>query len=129
MKQKLLDDLIAFLKASPDPGSFSWCDEGDRLLKEVQAAREALVYKPVTKYRLERHYTNEKREYVDGKWEMVLYPDTMNTIVRTPHLKIIKKHVQNAMMIYPMEELRLYHGSRRIRDIESWLSENEKKEV
>lgn len=127
MKQKLLDDLIAFLKASPDPGSSSWCDEGDRLLKELQAAREALVYKPCTKYRLERHYMAAHTEYVNGKFETTQKPYKSNlpSCPSTPDLKLMQKRVRQEMTKYPLEELRLHYGSRRIKDIESWLEEVE----
>jgi hypothetical protein len=122
MKQKLLDDLIAFLKASPDPGSSSWCDEGDRLLKEVQAERDAIVpYQSRVNYRLEHHYmfthpaTEDEPERIE--------PASSNVGSRTPRLDKMRARVKWAITKYPLEDFRLYHGSRRIRDIESWLEE------
>ncbi len=125
MRQQLLDDLIAHLKSVPDLGSSLWCDERDRLIEEMQSYRDTLVYVPCTRYRLERHYMRETTEYVEGKWTKVPHPCESNIpeCPRTPDLKVMKANVQKMLETYPLKELRLYYGSKRIRDIESWLNE------
>ena len=120
-----MDDLIAFLKESPDPGGASWCDERDQLIEEMQAYRDTLVYQPCTKYRLEWHHMISHTGYVDGKFKITQEPGGENIpeCPRTPNLKLMQSNVRKIMMVHPLEELRLYYGSKRIRDIESWLNE------
>lgn len=121
MKQQLIDDLLAYLKATPES------DERDRLIEELQVIGASLVYKPRTTYRLERHYTSEKTEYVDGKLTLVPHPCMVNlrACPCTANVQKMRANVRVMIETYPLEELRLYYGSRRIRDIAAWLEEEQ----
>lgn len=113
MKQQLLNDLIAHLSGAPDtPG---WDDERVRLLAILTAERDARVpYQPSVFYRLERHCALEG----GGKEWGSVAPQTLN-------LRDIRARVRKAIGEYPMSELRLYHGVRRIVDIIAWLNVEE----
>lgn len=127
MKQQLLDDLLAFLREPPDPSSGAWCDYRDSLIEDFQAERAALVYKPRTTYRLERWYVSEKWDYIDGTWKTSSYPCRINlpACPCTASVKKMRTNVRVMLEMYPLEELRLYYGSRRIRDIAAWLEEEQ----
>ncbi len=113
MKQQLLSDLITHLNNAPDaPG---WDSERERLLALLQAERDARVpYQSSIFYRLERHCALED----SGKEWRSVAPQTLS-------LPDIRERTRKAIKEYPMSELRLYHGLRRIVDIVGWLEEVE----
>jgi len=122
MKQQLLADLIAHL--SVEPGTSAWEHERQRLLAEVQTVRDAIpAYQSRVSYRLERHYIKSET-VIDG--ETVCQEESYNIGKHTTNTDRMRAIVRTTMEQYPLGELRLYHGSRRIRDILGWLSsENE----
>jgi hypothetical protein len=113
MKQQQLSDLIAHLSSATDaPG---WDDERVRLLALLQAERDARVpYQSSVFYRLQQHCALEG----GGREWRSIAPETLN-------LRDMRARVRKAMGEYPMSELRLYHGVRRIVDVVAWLNEEE----
>src|SRR5882724_978853 len=111
MRRQLLDDLIAHLSA--DPGTPEWYAERDRLRAEVQTLRDAIpTYQSTILYRLEhRVRIGDRKQYHDVG-------------TATPDVGKARAVVRAALAEYPLEELFLYYGQRRIRNIEAWSQED-----
>jgi hypothetical protein len=123
MKKALLNDLVTFLSVSSQGiASPDWECERQRLLAEILRARDAIpVYQSRIFYKLE--WRKDTVEIVDGKEKRGWTSHTLGR--RTEHKKKMREHVLNALQKYPMEELRLHHGSKPIKDILAWLDEPE----
>jgi hypothetical protein len=120
MKKALLDDLIIFL-STQETASPEWEHERQRLLAEVQAQRDAiLVYQSRVYYKLEWKKVTE--EMVDGK--LVRSWESHNLPKITVHRSNMHRYVLAALEKYPIEELRLWHGSKPIKNILAWLDEH-----
>jgi len=123
VKQQLLADLIGHLSA--EPGSHGWYAERDRLLAEVLAIHDTMpVYQSSVGYKLQRHFiTGEVLVIKKGKETLVQSTQIDHIGKITSNIQVARGIVQEAMKTYPLEELRLYHGSKRIKDVQAWLDE------